>query len=76
MSRKVYRVLPTEGGNWQVRADGASRASAVEINKAQAIDRAVDLAKNVGHSQVVIHRGDGVIQSERTYGEDPRRFPG
>lgn len=70
--RTVYHV--TKGTDWNVKKEGADRASASAATKAVAIERAVALAKNSGGlAQVKIHNEDGKIASERTYGEDPRK---
>lgn len=69
-SRKTYHVTNRDG-DWIVQAEKAARASSKHSNKAEAADRAVDLAKSQGLSQVIIHRQDGTIQEERTYGKDP-----
>lgn len=71
-SRKVYHVVPdTETGSWKVKAEGAQRASSVHRTKAEAERAARELAKNHPLGQVVIHRRDGTIQKEYTYGQDP-----
>lgn len=73
--RTVYHV--TKGEDWRITKAGADRASATAETKAEAIHRAVELAKNVGGlSQVKIHRQNGTIESERTYGKDPEKYPG
>jgi 2-oxo-4-hydroxy-4-carboxy--5-ureidoimidazoline (OHCU) decarboxylase len=73
--RTVYHV--TKGEDWRIAKAGADRASATAETKAEAIQRAVELAKNTGRlAQVRIHRQDGTIQSERTYGKDPEKYPG
>lgn len=46
------------------------------IEKPEAISIAVSLARTNQPSQVVIYKEDGRIQSERTYGNDPRRSKG
>jgi hypothetical protein len=70
-SRKTYHVTPTDGGDWKVQAENAQRASSVHENKADAVDRAKDLAQGQSLGQVVIHGKDGKIQTEHTYGKDP-----
>lgn len=71
MGRKRYHVTPTDDGNWKVKAERASRASGVHENKAEAVEQAKDLAKSHRPAQVVIHKKDGTIQTEHTYGQDP-----
>jgi hemerythrin superfamily protein len=74
--RKVYDVIPEEGGGWKVKAKGASRASSRHRGKQEAVRRAKDLAKRSTQGQVVVHRADGTIQNEFNYGDDPRRRGG
>lgn len=74
--RKVYHVVPNPNGGWDVRREGSNRASAHLDTKDPAVDRATDLAKSAPLGQVIIHKGDGTIQTEHTYGEDPRRHKG
>lgn len=70
MPRKTYHVVKQDG-EWKVEGEHARRAAGVFDTKVQAVERAIDLAKAQPLGQVIIHRGDGVIQEERTYGEDP-----
>lgn len=76
MSRKVYHVTKQNGGPWKGTAEGASRASVTAETKAEAVARTAGLARSAPLGQVVIHKENGVIQSERTYGKDPSRYPG
>lgn len=69
--RKTYHVTPNRAGGWTVKGAGASRASSTHGNKADAVDRAKELARNQALGQVVIHKQDGRIQTEHTYGSDP-----
>ncbi len=69
--RKKYHVVPDgSDGSWKVKGEGSSRASNIFDNKADAVDRAKDLAKTQPLGQIIIHRGDGTIQTEHTYGKD------
>ncbi len=79
MERKTYHVTQKYDGSWQGKLPHADRASVVGETKAKVLDAAVALARSQPLGQVVIHKGrehGSVIQSERTYGKDPRRFPG
>lgn len=76
MSRKTYHVTKGNDGQWKGTLEGSQRASVSADTKADALERTVDLAKQAPLGQVVIHKENGIIQSERTYGKDPRRFPG
>ena len=44
--------------------------------KADAVQSAAAAGRQLGNAQVVIRATDGKIQSERTYGNDPRRSKG
>ena len=70
-SRKTYHVTPNQDGGWNVKAEHASRASSTCDNKADAVDRGRELAKSQPLGQLVIHKQDGTIQTEHTYGQDP-----
>lgn len=74
--REIYRVLPTGDGNWKVKKNGAIKASKVYSNKDNAIDRGKELAKKARLGQIVIHKSDGTIQTEYTYGKDPTKYKG
>jgi hypothetical protein len=75
-NRTVYHVTKDDEG-WTVKKEHAGRASVRTDTKVEAVDAARDLAKNVpGLSQVKVHKQDGSIQTEFTYGEDPRKYPG
>lgn len=74
--RKVYHVTKGSNEQWKGTLEGASRASVSAVTKAEAVERTVELAKQAPLGQVIIHKENHLIQSERTYGQDPRRFPG
>jgi hypothetical protein len=44
--------------------------------KTKAVTTAAKQARSMGNAQVVIRKKDGTTQSERTYGNDPRRRKG
>lgn len=74
--RTVYHVTKADDG-WKVKKEHGERASLVTDTKAEAVAGAKGLAKNApGPSQVKIHKEDGVIQTEHTYGNDPKKYPG
>jgi uncharacterized protein YdaT len=75
-NRNTYHITQREDGDWQVRGQGASRASAVKGTKAEAVSRGAEIARNKGNSQLIIHKQDGKIQEERTYDNDPYPPPG
>jgi PAS domain S-box-containing protein len=73
-ARRKFDVSPNKReGGWIVRSAGSSERF---NTKTMAIASATKSAKQHGNAQVVIRKKDGSIQSERTYGNDPRRSKG
>lgn len=70
MARKRYDVV-YKLSQWHVTH--ASQTVSTHLAKSTAIDAGVALARRNQPSQLVIHRVDGTIEDERTYGDDP--FP-
>lgn len=69
---KGLHVVPRADGGWTVRKTGASRASKVFCNQADAETYARDQAKKVS-GELYIHRKDGTISGRDSFGKDP--FP-
>jgi hypothetical protein len=69
--RKVYHVTPGAGDHWQVKGEGNRRATSLHPTKEEAVSRARELAKGRSLGQVIVHKNDGTIQTEYTYGDDP-----
>jgi len=69
--RKTYHVTPGTDGGWKVKEENASKALSKYDTKADAVNRAKEVAKNQDLGQVVIHKKDMTIQTEHTYGKDP-----
>ncbi len=70
MARKIYDVTK-KNDSWVVKGRENERASFKADTKAEAVKRAAEIGNNNGNAQVVIHKENGQIQSERTYGNDP-----
>lgn len=68
----TFHVTKNPNGGWQVKREGASRASGVHNTKAEAVKAGRTIAKNE-KGQLLIHKQNGQFQEERTYREDP--FP-
>lgn len=68
--RSKVHVVPNDGG-WKVTKGGKTVSE--HRKKEPAVDRGRDEAKESGKSQLIIHKKDGTIQTEHTYGDDP--FP-
>lgn len=69
-TRNRYDVVPN-GGDWAVKYQGQTLSN--HVLKSDAVDAGVKVARANTPSQLVIHRADGTIEDERTYGNDP--FP-
>lgn len=69
--RKVYHVLPADKGGWQVKLENGQRASSLHDTKDEAVAAGRELAKSNELGQLIIHKSDGTIQTEYTYGADP-----
>ena len=77
--RAVYHLVHTnEDDRWHLKRDGKSVA---DYDTKQ---EAVGAGEERGHAhwnkgepaQLVVHRQDGSIEKEYTYGKDPRDIPG
>lgn len=58
------------GKQWVVRGAGNKKDTSVHETQKDAIDSAIDIAKNQG-SEVIVHGRDGRIRSKDSYGNDP-----
>lgn len=72
--KKKYHITQREDGKWQGKLEKGQKASVVSGTKAEAMKKTVEMAKNYNNSQVFVHKQDGKIQEERTYGsnDDPK----
>jgi hypothetical protein len=68
MARTVFHVVPN-GTNWQVKSGG--RVLSDHVAKQRAVDSGREYALASKPSQLVVHRADGTIEEEFTYGGDP-----
>ena len=84
VKRVVYRVLPDAEHGWRVERDGALWRNALVgwgSKKETLLLIARREARHVWeqhgiHTQLVVHKKNGQIQTEHTYGADPRRSKG
>jgi hypothetical protein len=76
-TRKVFHSSMTKNG-WVVTEGGetVSRNSNQKANEAAAIAAGRKAQKDGGLGQAVLHKANGEIREERTYGKDPERTPG
>lgn len=69
--RQTWHITTHDDDGWQVKKAGNDQATSVHENKQEAIEAGRDLAKDQALGQLKIHKTDGTIQEERTYGDDP-----
>lgn len=69
--RKSYYVTKNSSGGWKVKGAGSKRASSTHGTQKAAQKAATKQAKGHTKGQVVIHRANGQIRTEHTYGSDP-----
>ncbi len=73
--RVVHDVVPNKKqGGWDDKVAGKTVGH--HETKDPAVDAAIAAAKAAPLGQVKIHKQDGKIQEERTYGKDPEKYPG
>ena len=77
--REVFEVEPRDAGRFAVQREKSQRASRVFDTKREAVNegarRGREIEKDGGLAQLRIKGENGRVQSERTYGKDPRRYP-
>ena len=73
MSGRTNGHITPDGDNWNVKKEGASRASKTFENKSDAVGYGRDIAQKQDLGQLIIHKMDGTTQAEDKYGKDP--FP-
>ena len=71
----VFHVTTDPRGGWRAAKQGSNRALARSDSKQEVISRARETAKRQ-EGRLVIHKQDGRIQEERTYGNDSARSKG
>jgi uncharacterized protein YdaT len=71
MPKRDYHVVPNSGrGGWDVKREGADRASEHFDRKSDAMERGRELARE-HKTELVEHGRDGRIQDSDSYGRDP-----
>jgi hemerythrin superfamily protein len=71
----VYHVTADPKGGWRATKSGSSRPLARADSKQEVVRRARDSARRQ-NGRLVIHKANGRIQEERSYGSDSRRRRG
>lgn len=73
--RIVYHVVPNSSGEkWVVSQERAEFRREFET-KDEAVQFAKERARKEELGQVKVHKKDGNMEYESTYGEDPPRYP-
>ena len=73
MTNQVF-VSP-HGDDWKVKVVGNKKASALCDTKAEAVERAKEIAQNQ-RLELLVQNLDGTIGWRNSYGNDPRRSKG
>jgi Uncharacterized protein conserved in bacteria (DUF2188) len=74
-NRTVYHVVPNSSAErWVVSQENAEFRREFDT-KEEAVDFAKERARGQEPSQVKVHKKDGNMEYESTYGDDPRRSP-
>jgi hypothetical protein len=77
--RQVFHSVPAKKeSGWRVTRGGqtVSKHKTQKASEKAAIKAGHKAQDAGGLGQAVLHRSDGSIREERTYGKDPEKFPG
>jgi uncharacterized protein DUF2188 len=74
-ARQRITVAPAKGGDGWMVSVASGNATRFQT-KEQAVRAGASQGRRHGHAQLIIKGRNGRIQSERTYGADPRRTKG
>lgn len=67
---KAQNVVPAHQGGWNIKRNGAQRATKHFDTKAEAVNIARKIARNQG-AELVIHDRHGRIQQKDSHGNNP-----
>lgn len=74
-NRTVYHVVPNASAEkWLITEENGTLREEFRT-KEEAVNAARARAERRKPSQVKVHKKDGNMEYESTYGDDPRRFP-
>lgn len=80
-ARVLYKFMADQifvspnGADWKIKVVGNQKASAICDTKAQAVERAREIAQNQ-HLELFVQNLDGTIAWRNSYGNDPRKSKG
>lgn len=72
--RIIFSVVHSPKGGWDLNR--GTRKMSHHTTKENAVQRGIRAARKKDLSQLRIHKENGRIQEERTYGNDPEKYPG
>lgn len=70
MGRNEHHIVPNPDGGWDVKRNGADRASGHFETKKEAVDRGRQISRNQ-ETELIIHNRDGQISQSDSHGNDP-----
>lgn len=70
MGRDEHHIVPNPDGGWDVKRNGADRASGHFETKQEAVDRGRQISRNQ-ETELIIHNRDGQISQSDSHGNDP-----
>ncbi|HEX6913613.1 MAG TPA: DUF2188 domain-containing protein [Chitinophagaceae bacterium] len=73
--REVYHVVPDASGDRWVVSQENNELRREFDRKEEAVDFARERARAAALGQIKVHKQDGNMEFESTYGEDPERSP-
>ncbi len=73
-NRTVYHVLPNGDKGWKAENVENKKVILEEKTKEEIVKKIKAKARDEEPSQVVVHKRDGNIEYESTYGDDPVRY--
>jgi hypothetical protein len=76
--REIFEIEPRDDGKFALQRERSQRASRVFDKKSDAVKeggrRGREIERAGGLAQLRIKGQNGRVESERTYGKDPRRY--
>jgi hypothetical protein len=70
MPRKEHHLVPNPDGGWDVKRNGAEKASVHADTKAEAEKYGREISRNQ-KTEFIIHDKNGKIQNSDSHGKDP-----
>ena len=72
--RTTYHVLPDGKKGWKAENVGNKKVILASDTKEEVVKKIKEKAWKEEPSQIVVHKKDGTIGYESTYGDDPRKY--